>query len=261
MTKAALVTGAAGGIGKAIARRLAREGWFVGLTDIDQAGAAATLAAEGQGRGLAIGHDVCDPASWDGAFAAFTAASGGQLDALVNNAGVLRFGWFEELTPADIIAQVDVNVRGVALGALAALPYLRATPGSCLINIASAASLVAAPKLAVYSATKFAVRGLSEALDLEFARFGVRVACIDPYLVDTAMIDSVDAEGSRFRDAARNAPVLTPDDVAEAVWAATSGDALHYPVGEPPAALLNEITPRLEATRQAWRERAGRVDY
>lgn len=255
--RTAVVTGAAGGIGRAVARRLVGEGWFVGLTDLSAELLAPSVDELGRDNVVAYAHDVRDAAGWDAMLRGFGAASGGRLDALVNNAGVLSFGWFEEQSADDIARQIDVNVRGVALGARAALPMLRAaTPGSVLVNIASAASLAAAPKLAVYSATKFAVRGLSEALDLEWSRFGVRVGCVCPYVVDTPMLDSVGASGQRFRDAAREGQVLTPGDVADAVWAAINDDALHYPVGDAPAALLGEIAPRLDATRADWRGRS-----
>lgn len=255
--RTALVTGAAGGIGRAVARRLAGEGWFVGLTDLSAAMLEPALDELGRNNAVAFAHDVRDAEAWDAALCGFGEAAGGRLDALVNNAGVLSFGWFEELSAADIARQIEVNLLGVALGARAALPYLRGTPGSVLVNIASAASLAAAPKLSVYSATKFAVRGLSEALDLEWARLGVRVGCVCPYVVDTPMLDAAGASGDRFRDAAREGQVLTPEDVADTVWAAIEGDGLHYPVGDAPAELLREIRPRLDAARASWRERAS----
>ena len=84
---------------------------------------------------------------------------------------------------------IDINIKGVVNGAYAALPYLKVTPNSRLINIASCASLYGTPRLAVYSATKFAVRGLSEALDIEFGRHDIAVSCVMPWFIDTPLLD------------------------------------------------------------------------
>ena len=113
----------------------------------------------------------------------------------------------------------------------------------------------AAPRLATYSATKYAVRGLSEALELEWERLGVRVACLEPCVIDTPMLDSDDASGLSFRTAVTGGNVLTPEDVAVAVWSAVHGTDLHYPVGDAPTEMLRDIAPRLERQRTAWRER------
>ncbi|NJR80013.1 SDR family NAD(P)-dependent oxidoreductase [Sphingomonas corticis] len=243
------ITGGAGGIGLATALRFASAGWRVGVGDL----------ADALG-GLPVGferyvHDVTDADAWTDVLTRFSGSSDGAIDVLVNNAGILRFGWFEEQTAAAHAALVDVNVKGVVLGAGAALPFLRSAAGGCLINIASLASLQATPRLAVYSATKFAVRGLSEALALEWERLGVRVACVEPALIDTPMLDHDDAGGLSFRRAVGGADLLSAEMVADAVWSAAHGDDLHYPVGAAPEALLQEIAPRLAFQRRQWRER------
>jgi len=188
--KAIFITGAASGIGLATAKRFAGEGWLVGLSDIDAQGLKAALAAiGGDNAGFVTLHDVRKADEWERALDAFVEAAGGRLDVLVNNAGICRYGWFTEQTPRDFDDQIDINLRGVILGAYLGHKRLKRTPGSRLINIASAASLSGSPRLAVYSATKFAVRGLSEALDIEFMRSGVRVACVEPTVIETPLLD------------------------------------------------------------------------
>ena len=244
------ITGGAGAIGLATAEVFLAAGWRVGIGDLASALDAAPSGVE------AFEHDVTSAAAWTDVLTRFC-GDDGALDVLVNNAGVLRFGWFEEQSPAAHVAQVDVNVGGVVLGASIGLPFLRRADAGCLVNIASQASLQAAPRLATYSATKYAVRGLSEALALEWQRLGVRVACLEPCLIDTPMLDSDDASGLSFRIAVTGADVLTAADVAEAVWAAVHGADLHYPVGAAPTALLETIRPQIEQQQAQWDKRQG----
>jgi NAD(P)-dependent dehydrogenase (short-subunit alcohol dehydrogenase family) len=247
------ITGAAGGIGRVTAQRFAREGWFVGLADVDLDALQPVLASIGADNGMRVELDVRDEAAWRTALAAFARQTGGRLDALINNAGVMRFDWFEAQQPADFAIQIDVNVKGVMLGAHAALPYLRATPGARLINIASQASLAAVPRLAAYSATKYAVRGLSEALDLEFMRIGVRVACVMPGIIDTPMLDTDDAKGRSFRASAERGGLIAPERVADAIYEAAHGEPLHYGVGEAAEQLAEPLREAAREARARWR--------
>src|SRR5262249_58558783 len=97
---------------------------------------------------------------------------------------------------------VDINLKGVLNGVYACLPLLRETPGARIVNTSSVAGIYGAPNLAVYSATKFAVRGLTEALDLEFSRLGIRVTSLMPSFIDTAILDATGRESNRrIRDA------------------------------------------------------------
>lgn len=230
MTRAIFITGGASGIGLAAARRFTREGWFVGIGDIDAAGMARAATELDC---LTAPLDVRDRDQWRAALTGFTAASGGRLDVLLNNAGIARFGMFEEVSPDEADLQIDINVKGVVNGAYAALPHLKATPGSRLINVASVAGIVGSPGLAVYSATKFAVRGLSEALDAEFTRHGVDVACVMPFFVETPILDSGSAGTNRtIRDATAGQPVYTVDEAADVIWQAAHGTEREYIVGK-----------------------------
>lgn len=229
MTRSIFITGGASGIGLAAARRFSREGWRVGVGDIDEPGrlrVAADLSA------FTAPLDVRDRIQWAEALGGFV-ADAGRLDVLLNNAGIARYGMFEEVSPQEAELQIDINLKGVVNGAYAALPHLRATPGSRLINVASCAGLFGSPGLAVYSATKFAVRGLSEALDVEFTRHGVAVACVMPWFVETPILDSGSAGTNlTIRDATAGHPVYTADEAAEVIWQAAHGRERDYIVGK-----------------------------
>jgi NAD(P)-dependent dehydrogenase (short-subunit alcohol dehydrogenase family) len=233
--KAVFITGAASGIGLACARRFVAEGWFVGLSDIDAVGLKAALAAVGPSHGAIFTLDVRDRPAWTAALAAFAKLTDGRLDVLLNNAGVARFGPFDSHDDAEIDLQLDINIKGVINGARAALPFLKATPGSRLINISSCAGLYGAPGLAVYSATKFAVRGLSEALDVEWKAHGVAVACVMPWFIETPILNaSAPGSNANMSDVlkAGGLPVYPVEDAAEVIWRAVHGKDLHYFVGQ-----------------------------
>lgn len=224
-TRAVLITGAASGIGAATARRFADDGWFVGVADIDGKGAkvlADELGADelGAARALALALDVRDEAAWARAVETFGAATSGRLDVLINNAGLLASGPLVDMPAEKLRAMVDVNLTGAVLGVQACLALLKATPGARIVNVASIAGLRAMPEAAVYSATKYALRGLSQALRDELKPFGVAVSTVYPAFAATPMLtDGVDArllarlEAAGFRHYAASS-------IAKAIWKA-----------------------------------------
>lgn len=232
--RAIFITGAASGIGLATAKLFASKGWFVGLADINQAGLKTALTEIGPDNGVTYVLDVRDRGAWNEALAAFTQTAG-RLDVLLNNAGIACYGYLEELSPEEEERTVDVNLKGVLNGARAGIEHLKKTPGSRLINVASCAGLYGAPKLAVYSATKFAVKGLSEALDIEFARHGVQVRCIMPWFIETPILDA-GAQGSNVKMSdnirSQGMDVYPVEDAAQVIWDAAHGNELHYTVGK-----------------------------
>ena len=235
MAKSILITGGASGIGRATAALFSDRGWRVGLADVDAAALAATAATLPPDRTRTYAMDVRDRAAWARVLAEFTAESGGALDVLFNNAGIALGGPFAAITDEDFDRVVAINFTGVANGARAAYPYLARKRGSCLLNTASASAIYGSAGLATYSATKFAVRALTEALDAEWAADGIKVASLQPGFIDTPLLAHVVPGSNRT---AREGVVaagleFTPvERVAEAAWAAVHGTRVHWPVGE-----------------------------
>lgn len=242
-TRTILITGAASGIGRETALLFAERGWRVGGYDVDAAALeqlAKDLAPSG---GITGRLDVTDPAAFHAAVAAFGEAMGGRLDLMHNNAGIGHSGWFEDVPQSDAQRVLDINLGGVINGVYAALPLLKATPGSLCFSTCSASAIYGAPRLAVYAATKFGVKGLTEALSVEFERHGVRVADVLPGLIDTPLLDSTpnhsgaaeDGVLSRMRvDSEGPFALVAPRKIAECVWAAYHDESrrLHWYVPE-----------------------------
>jgi 3alpha(or 20beta)-hydroxysteroid dehydrogenase len=184
--KVALVTGAARGMGEAIARRLVAEGAQVVLGDVlDDAGKAVADELGEMARYIHL--DVTSTQDWDEAVAT-TEREFGRLDVLVNNAGILRFGAVTADNEADIRALVEVNQLGVQWGMRAAVPaMLRAGAGS-IVNISSIEGIGGGAYLSGYTATKFAVRGMTKAAALELGKKGIRVNSVHPGAIRTDMV-------------------------------------------------------------------------
>ena len=226
------ISGAAAGIGRATAVLFAQRGYRVGAYDVDLAG-LASLRDEISIRGgdIAIGQlDVSSAEDWAQQLEAFTGPSR-RLDVLVNNAGVLSHGRFEEIGLQTQRRIVDVNVYGTMAGLHTAFPYLRDTRGAQVVNLCSASAIYGQPELATYSASKFAVRGLTEALELEWRRYGIRVIAMWPLFAQTPMVDGVQTNATR-----RLGVHLSAEDVAKSIYAATHSTPsrlpkVHYPVG------------------------------
>jgi NAD(P)-dependent dehydrogenase (short-subunit alcohol dehydrogenase family) len=194
--RAALVTGAGSGIGRAIALRLARDGWAVAVNDVERE-RAALVAREvdaAGGLGVAVVADVGDREAARRMVADAVAPLGG-LDLLVNNAGLCRLGAIAEFPEADWHATFRVNVDGVFFCCQAALPHMLARGRGNIINIASWSGKAGAPYFGPYCASKFAVIGLTQSLAKEVAAQGIRVNAVCPGIVaGTEMRTRVDAE-------------------------------------------------------------------
>jgi len=208
--RTAIVTGAASGIGRAVARSLARRGCHLALADIDKNGLAETAALVGASASASASNlristhplDITDAA----AIAAFPQAvrlHHPGVDILVNNAGVALGGTFEQVSMTDFEWVLDVNFWGVVRMTRAFLPVLHASDDARLVNLSSLFGLIAPPGQAAYSASKFGVRGFSEALRKELADSRVGVTVVHPGGVATSI-----ASNARKPDGA------TPDQVA-----------------------------------------------
>jgi NAD(P)-dependent dehydrogenase (short-subunit alcohol dehydrogenase family) len=232
--KAIFITGGGSGIGRATARLFASRGWRVGVADINPAGLAETAALVGGGMTKTYRLDVRDREGWAEALDDFTAASGGRLDVLFNNAGVGDGGPLAESDWAALDRTVAINFGGVLNGAKIGHAYLKRTPGSCLLNTASASAIYGSAGLATYSATKFAVRALTEALDGEWYGDGIRVRAIVPGFIDTPLLDgAVGGSNRSIREAvtAGGLELTAVEAVAQAAWDAVHGDRVHTYVG------------------------------
>lgn len=224
--KSVFITGAAAGIGLATAKRFASKGWFVGLYDINR-DALARAVAEGDFPNAHSGYcNVMDRKSIDAALRDFAGQVEGQVHVVVNNAGVLTAGPFADINPEDHDLMIDVNVRGFTHVAQLAFPYLRATSGACLVNLCSASSIHGVPNLAVYSATKFYVNALTQALHVEWEAHDIRVTCVKPGLVNTPMAHEVTRHSTRGQIVD-----LKPEDIAAAIDRAAHGTRVSYVVG------------------------------
>lgn len=243
MTKAIFITGAGAGIGAATAKLFLKKGWKVGLYDRDKHAVAQLASHYSHDKARAGYLDVTDPQAWQSCLEDFFAWSG-RLDVLLNNAGILYSGPFEDTPLADHLRTFDVNVKGLINGCHAALPYLRQGIEARIINLSSASAIYGQADLASYSSSKFAVRGLTEALDIEWQKHGVRVLDVMPMFVQTAMVTDMNAASIR-----RMGVKLTPENVASVVYQAANAShrsaKTHWPVGFSSKAFfsLSGLTP------------------
>ncbi len=224
MQKTILITGAASGIGRETALLFAKKGWFTGILDVNEAGINHVASEIGKENCFAAVMDVTDTESVRSGIDAFAAKTGGRLDVLVNNAGILKFGLFETVDIADHLKIVDVNFKGCLNCIHCALPYLKKTPGAKMINISSASSIYGVPELSVYSATKHALSAMTEALDIELERYGIGVCDIKPPYVKTPLLETPEEVYSIKKMGIH----LGPEKVAEAVWKAAHKKKLHW---------------------------------
>ena len=234
--RTALVTGAGGGIGRAIARRLARDGMAIAVLDRDGV-AAETIAAEIGG--FAVPADVTSPDEVGRAIASVLARLQ-KIDVLVNNAGVAWTGPALEMPLEAFQEMLRVNVEGVFIVSRAVLPHMVERRSGIVVNLASWAGKTGNAYFAGYSASKFAVIGLTQALAREMAPHGIRVNAICPgIVVDTAMRSALEAQQRHYglpqtTEREKSIPigrVSVPEDVAR-VAAFLASDESSYMTGE-----------------------------
>jgi NAD(P)-dependent dehydrogenase (short-subunit alcohol dehydrogenase family) len=231
--KSVFITGAGSGMGRAGAKLFHAKGWRVGAVDRNHDGLVELSSELGAERLWTRAVDVTDKAALDAALADFCPGNaGGGLDMMWNNAGISESGWFEDVPYEAAMRVVDVNFKGVLAGAYGALPYLKKAPGSLMFSTSSSSGTYGMPRIAVYSATKHAVKGLTEALSVEWVRHGVRVADVLPGLIDTAILTTTtnhsgDAPSTMSAEEIRAAApkkgmlrLMPATSVAEVAWQA-----------------------------------------
>jgi 3(or 17)beta-hydroxysteroid dehydrogenase len=230
--KVAIVTGAASGLGAADARRLVAEGANVVLTDVNAEG-GETLASELGDAAKFIRHDVADENNWQEVIAA-TLAAFGQLDVLVNNAGIVRIGSVED-TDLETWRQImAVNADGTFLGCKHALPAMKERGGS-IINMSSVAGLMAVPPFFAYGASKGAVRALTKSVAVHCKNRGYAIRCnsIHPGGFTTSMVEGLGSDpgiaaNGDLLAAVRPEPTLgQPEEMANLVLFLASDESRH----------------------------------
>lgn len=198
----AIVTGAGSGIGRAVAARLASDGYSVLVNDLDpgRAGAVAAAIAASGGRAASAGGDVSSEADVDAIVAAARSAFG-PVTLLVNNAGFVHQALFEHLTPADFDRMFAVHVRGTFLTMRAVLPAMLDAGSGVIVNVASQLGQIGGVELVHYSGAKAAIVGMTKALAREVSARGVRVNAVAPGPINTPLVMAL-SEDWRTRKAA-----------------------------------------------------------
>jgi 3-oxoacyl-[acyl-carrier protein] reductase len=232
-SRVAVVTGAARGIGAAIARRLARQGVAVAAVDLDTEGSARTANAilETGGRAIAVGADVTDETA-AGRAVERAAAELGPVTVLVNNAGIIRDNLLFKMSTDDWDAVMGVHLRGAFLMTRAAQAHMIEAKWGRIVNLSSTSALGNRGQ-ANYAAAKAGLQGFTKTLALELGKFGVTANAIAPGFIDTEMTQATaDRLGVDFEDwktaASREIPVGrvgTPDDIAAVAAFLCSEDA------------------------------------
>lgn len=223
--KSIFITGAASGMGRETAKLFHEKGWFVGAFDVNTTGLATLEQELGAANCITRRLDVTERADYAAALEAFAKATDGKMDVLYNNAGIGKGGPFIDQPWEDVMAVVNTNFVGVLSGIHLAFPLLKATPNSLCFTTSSSSATYGMANIAVYSATKHAVKGLTEALAVEFKAHGVRAADTLPGLIDTPILPD---------EAKANAPkegmfrLIPPVEVAKAVWEAYNSDKVHF---------------------------------
>jgi NAD(P)-dependent dehydrogenase (short-subunit alcohol dehydrogenase family) len=233
--KSIFITGGASGLGREVAKYFAARGWYIGIADINDEGMAQTAALLPPGQSSTHKLDVTNRAQWRDAVAAFTAHTGGQMTVLFNNAGIGTGGPIQEMEDDEIDRMIAINLTGVISGTRACFDALKATPDSTILYTSSAAGIYGIADLSVYSATKFAVRALAEAHDIEFQKYGIKSRSLMPGFIDTQIIAN-EAEGSNMTGKemleASGVLVSPVEIIGPAAWQAVHGDRVHTPVNK-----------------------------
>lgn len=237
--KVVVITGASSGIGEATARRLAaeRHRLFLGARRTDRLEALSREIDEAGGTAVFQRLDVTDA----GDVRAFVSAARehyGRVDVMVNNAGVMPLSPLDALKVDEWDRMIDVNVRGVLHGIAAALPVMRVQGGGHFVNVASVGAYEVSPTEAVYCATKFAVRAVSEGLRQE-SDGSVRVTLVSPGVTESELAEGISDPAAREAMKAYRAVALPASVIAEAIA---------YAVAQPAEVDANEIVVRPAAS-------------
>lgn len=188
--KTVFITGAASGIGLATAKFLNEQGYVVGMADLNLSALESATQSWNQDNIRLFELNVTNFELAQDVLKAFCKEFNLQLDVLINNAGILEIGTFESISNIQHRRTLDVNIMGVINLCQASLPYLKNKKDSTIINLCSASSDYGVPELASYSASKHAVKALTESLEIEWEPYGIRVCDVLPPFISTHMVNS-----------------------------------------------------------------------
>jgi len=217
--KVALITGGARGMGKSHVRHFVAEGARVVFGDVLDDKGAYVAAQLGDQAARYIHHDVTSESDWAAAVALATDAFG-KVDVLVNNAGILTFATIADMSLADFRRVLEVNAVGCWLGMKAVIEPMTKAGGGSIVNISSIEGFTGAAGLSAYSASKFAIRGMTKAAAQELGRFGIRVNSVHPGGVLTRMVlDQANTghDGERFLGSVPLARFAEPAEISHLV--------------------------------------------
>ena len=223
--KSIFITGAAGGMGSSTARLFKKNGWFVGCYDINKSCLDELKNELGNEDIVYEQLDITNKSQFEECLINFSKNTNDTLDILFNNAGITEGGFFDEIPYENHIKIININVIGVINGIYSAASLLKNTENSLCISTSSSSGIMGMEMIATYSATKHAIKGLTESLSAEFSRFDTRVSDILPGVIDTPMISK------EIRDHLPESGMwrlISSDEIAETVWASYHSNDIHW---------------------------------
>ena len=240
--KNAIITGASSGIGKATAQYLYQQGWHLAITDINKADLNALSENWDENRFCLYEMDVTDEQHVKAVITDYCTKHNNQLHLLFNCAGILHIGEFSNIPLAKQHFIFDVNIKGIMTTCYHSFEYLKNTKGAQVINMSSASATYGVPTFASYSASKFAVKGFTEALELEWQQYDIHVGDVMPPFVATNMLDS-QTEQTQVID--RLGVNLTAKEVVKVIAKQIKNPIVHRPVSFAFSMMyyLSSITP------------------
>lgn len=234
--KVAVITGASSGIGEAIARYLANQGVMVslGARRVDKLEELANQIKASGGQVTLFATDVTQKETVDGLIQ-HTIDTFGKVDIMINNAGVMLLSKLEELRFDEWNSMIDTNLKGMLYGIGAVLPYFKAQRSGHFINISSLSGHRVDPTSAVYSATKFAVRALSEGLRQEVKPYNIRTTIISPGVIQSELTQAITDPLAKEMVKGMESMAISPDAIAHAIA---------YAIGQPQDVDISEMIIR-----------------